>query len=58
MKPNVHIKEITLTDESKVYDVILQHNQKSITFNMYDGSQAEKFAGDLLEVLRRNNFIF
>ncbi|HBA71037.1 MAG TPA: hypothetical protein DCZ63_02215 [Geobacter sp.] len=57
METTVTVKETTLTDKSKVYDVILDHYQGHIEFSMVDGGQADAFSGDLLEVLRKHGFI-
>lgn len=54
---NITVKEITLTDGSKVYDVVLTHNDERIEFALVDEQQADLFSGDLLEVLRRHGFI-
>jgi len=55
---NVTVKEVVLSDNSKVYDVVLNHYSGHIEFSMYSAKEADKFSGDLLEVLRRNGFIF
>jgi len=59
----VKVIECELSDESKVYDVLLQNlnndqGEDCIRFCMTDTQQADEFGGDLLALLRKHSFIF
>jgi hypothetical protein len=57
METNVIVRELELSDGSKVYDVVLTHYQARLEFELFNETQAGMFSADLLEVFRKHGFL-